>query len=152
MSVFFDYSARLMTAVQLEQVKIAEIVNSTTDTDYYPWFQVSVSGTDDVAFYSVVNPGHAGTTSLLEYRFYTDVYIGSVTAYSWQIKASGGAWADIVTGTDLDSVFLSGYYTTPVLLPCEIQLLTTGTAALSFGYDLGASLRRMCAVRCIGTV
>lgn len=160
MSVFFDYSTLLHNSYQITQAQIATIVGSTTEADYDKAFSMdswTVNPNSHPFFYSIIDPGHTGTTIVIEYTLLVS-WVASeagTLAYNWQIKASGGAWADILTGS---VTFVSGtisakhygVYETGVLLPAEVRLIGTDADASwrigTIGYGYSSS------VRCIGTV
>lgn len=162
MSVFFDYTTFLQNSEQIAKAEVAATVNSTTQVDYYPSYsgvQYTVNPNSQVFFYSLINPGHAGTTTVIEYilgvHWYCDT-APETLAYSWQIKPSGGSWANIATGsvTVTGTAGVSsdiGVYTTGVLLPAEIQLIGTDADASWIIAALGGA-SYVCSVRAIGTV
>lgn len=103
MSVFFDYSTLLKNSYQIAKAELSKIIGSTTESDYYCSFtsETLVNPSDSVFFYSLINPGHAGTATLIEYFFrcLLDPVNIATLAYEWQIKPSGGAWTTIVSGS-----------------------------------------------------
>ena len=160
MSVFFDYTTFLQNAQQIAEAEMAATVSSTTQNDYNPIYTNNYftdNPNSQVFFYSLINPGHAGTTSAIEY--YLFVNWGCATqpetlAYQWQIKASGGSWVNIVTGSVTAATHATedfGVYTTATLLPAEIQLLGTDADASWRVLAIG-SPTYICSVRAIGTV
>jgi len=151
MAVVFDYSAYLQNSRQLV---LGSYPSDSSET--------AVTPNAYVFFWSLFNPGHAGTASVIEFNF-TFLFTLSTAVtpsllYVWQIKPSGGAWATIgdagqeatATITATGAHTQKGVYTTAVLMPCEIQcigtdnsdnwLLTTGTSSY------------ICAMRAYGAV
>jgi len=162
MSIFFDYTTFLKNAYQIEKIKLATLISSTTEDDYNPqWLSPTYTNPNaQTMFYSIVNPGHTGTTSAIEYFMHVGFYSGTNPAtitYTWQIKASGGAWATLASSSSTfsgsaTSAMVFGVYTTAVLLPAEIQLIGTDADAAWSVYVGHGTNNYSCAVRCIGTV
>uniref|UniRef100_A0A6M3KQR0 Uncharacterized protein n=1 Tax=viral metagenome TaxID=1070528 RepID=A0A6M3KQR0_9ZZZZ len=150
--MLFDYTTFLKNSEHIAKAENAALVGSTTAADYYAAYTSAgfTDPSDAQMFYSLINPGHTGTTFAIQYVLKILMYT-VVDSYKWQIKASGGAWADLTTakaatGTTIIDV---GIYTTPVLLPAEVQLLVTDAGS---SYVLQIGLAYPCSVRCIGTL
>jgi len=68
MSVIFDYSTYVKNSLQIAHADTAALISSETEADYYETYtsQSIDAPSDDVFFYSYVNPGHTGTATAIE--------------------------------------------------------------------------------------
>jgi len=128
MSVSFSF------AEELKNVKILLAGPPYISEDLYTPF------TDTQIFVSILDPGHQGITSYLEYYISTVFEnVASATSdtltYKWQYKQSGGTWTDLATGsagplTGGTEIYKkeAGICNTAITLPIEVRLIVSATA------------------------
>lgn len=162
MAVFFDYTTLLQNSMQIAVSKL------TAGSDDESWVSEAVTNPSSEVFFSaVLDPGHEGTSTKIEYYLGVDWVsdgVGDILAYEWQIKPSGGAFVTLtgasgnVTSGGDSTIYQkdTGTYGTSTLLPAEIQLIGTDADAawniLKIGGDAGTNNLFVCAMRTIGTV
>ena len=168
MSVFFDYTVMLRNSYQLAHAALALEAGATTDTgsdgtgdDLFiddicpPWTSpILATPTDGQIYYAILNLGHTGTTTLIEYDLKVN-WLYAPDSWKLQIKGSGGAWASLHEEATGATDRKWGTYTTPVVLPAEVQVLVTDAAGgvqLAVNAVSGGIFAYYIVFRCVGTV